>query len=55
MVQGALERVLLWDDVKDRLHSPAGALSLEAQQKLCIARLLPLPGTITSSYQLAQM
>jgi phosphate transport system ATP-binding protein len=34
--------VLLWDDVKDALDEPARALSLEAQQKLCIARLLPV-------------
>jgi phosphate transport system ATP-binding protein len=42
IVQAALEKVLLWNDVKDRLGAPAGALSLEAQQKLCIARLLPI-------------
>jgi phosphate transport system ATP-binding protein len=42
IVQSALEKVLLWNDVKDRLGTPAGALSLEAQQKLCIARLLPI-------------
>ena len=42
IVQSALERVLLWDDVKDRLDAPAGSLSLEGQQKLCIARLLPI-------------
>lgn len=42
IVQGALEKVLLWNDVKDRLHQPAASLSLEAQQKLCIARLLPV-------------
>lgn len=42
IVQEALEDVLLWDDVKDRLDTPAAGLSLEAQQKLCIARLLPV-------------
>jgi phosphate transport system ATP-binding protein len=42
IVRGALEKVLLWNDVKDRLHQPAASLSLEAQQKLCIARLLPV-------------
>jgi phosphate transport system ATP-binding protein len=42
VMRDALERVLLWDDVKDRLDEPAGGLSLEAQQKLCIARLLPV-------------
>lgn len=42
IVEGALRQVLLWDEVKDRLGRPAGSLSLEAQQKLCIARLLPV-------------
>jgi phosphate transport system ATP-binding protein len=41
MVESALREVLLWDRVKDRLHHRAIALSLEEQQKLCIARLLP--------------
>ena len=34
--------MLLWDKVKDRLEQKATALSLEEQQKLCIARLLPV-------------
>ena len=42
IVEDALKQVLLWEQVKDRLHSPAGKLSLEEQQKLCIARLLPV-------------
>jgi phosphate transport system ATP-binding protein len=42
IVQSSLEKVLLWDEVKDRLNAPARSLSLEAQQKLCIARLLPV-------------
>lgn len=42
IVEEALRKVLLWDDVKDRLQTPAAKLSLEAQQKLCIARLLPV-------------
>jgi phosphate transport system ATP-binding protein len=42
LVEESLRRVLLWDEVKDRLDAPAGKLSLEAQQKLCIARLLPV-------------
>lgn len=42
ITQSALQKVLLWDEVKDRLESPARILSLEAQQKLCIARLLPV-------------
>jgi len=40
-VEQALREVLLWDRVKDRLHHRATSLSLEEQQKLCIARLLP--------------
>jgi phosphate transport system ATP-binding protein len=42
ILEEALTRVLLWDDVKDILDEPAAELSLEAQQKLCIARLLPV-------------
>ena len=42
IVERALTRVLLWDSVKDRLGQEAGELSLEEQQKLCIARLLPV-------------
>ena len=42
LVEESLQTVLLWDEVKDKLHRPAIGLSLEAQQKLCIARLLPV-------------
>lgn len=42
ILEKALREVLLWDTVKDRLNAPALALSLEEQQKLCIARLLPV-------------
>ncbi len=42
MVERALQEVLLWDRVKDRLGRKATQLSLEEQQKLCIARLLPM-------------
>ena len=42
LVEQALQTVLLWDEVKDKLNRPAISLSLEAQQKLCIARLLPV-------------
>ena len=42
IVENALRRVLLWDEVKDRLGRVATGLSLEEQQKLCIARLLPV-------------
>jgi phosphate transport system ATP-binding protein len=42
IVEDALQQVLLWDKVKDRLDDKATELSLEEQQKLCIARLLPV-------------
>ena len=42
VMEDALRQVLLWDQVKDRLHRKATELSLEEQQKLCIARLLPV-------------
>jgi phosphate transport system ATP-binding protein len=41
-VEEALRDVFLWDDLKDRLDAKATRLQLEQQQKLCIARLLPL-------------
>jgi phosphate transport system ATP-binding protein len=41
-VERALTEVGLWHDLKDRLHRKATSLQLEQQQKLCIARLLPL-------------
>ncbi len=41
-VEKALTEVGLWRDLKDRLHDRAIGLQLEQQQKLCIARLLPL-------------
>jgi len=41
-VETALTEVGLWRDLKDRLSSRATSLQLEQQQKLCIARLLPL-------------
>lgn len=41
-VESALTKVGLWQDVKDRLQDRAISLQLEQQQKLCIARLLPV-------------
>jgi len=41
-VEKALTEVGLWHDLKDRLDTKATGLQLEQQQKLCIARLLPL-------------
>jgi phosphate transport system ATP-binding protein len=47
IAEEALKQVLLWDKVKDKLGSRATELSLEEQQKLCIARLLPVkPGLL---------
>jgi phosphate transport system ATP-binding protein len=37
-VQHYLEMAGLWDEVKDRLHAPANALSIGQQQRLCLAR-----------------
>lgn len=42
MVESSLRQVGLWKSVWDRLDQDARALTLEQQQKLCIARLLPL-------------
>jgi phosphate transport system ATP-binding protein len=42
MVESALREVDLWETVKDSLSKRATSLTLEQQQKLCIARLLPL-------------
>jgi phosphate transport system ATP-binding protein len=41
-VEKALTMVGLWRDLKDRLDTEATRLLLEQQQKLCVARLLPL-------------
>jgi phosphate transport system ATP-binding protein len=46
LVESSLTEVALWHDVKDRLHRRATMLTLEQQQKLCIARLLPLKPTV---------
>jgi len=46
IVEQALRQVLLWDKVKDRLKRRAIDLSLEEQQKLCIARLLPVKPSV---------
>lgn len=46
LLESALREVRLWDKVKDRLDARAVDLSLEEQQKLCIARLLPVKPSI---------
>ncbi len=40
LVKESLEKAQLWDEVKDRLKTPAGKLSGGQQQRLCIARAL---------------
>jgi phosphate transport system ATP-binding protein len=42
LVESSLREVDLWDAVKDKLRQKATMLTLEQQQKLCIARLVPL-------------
>jgi phosphate transport system ATP-binding protein len=41
-IQNGLEHVGLWDELKDNLRRNARSLSLEQQQRLCIARVLIL-------------
>ena len=40
MMEHCLDAVELWEELKDRLRTPALALTEEQQQRLCIARLL---------------
>jgi phosphate transport system ATP-binding protein len=40
VVEDALRRAALWDEVKDRLDTPGTSLSGGQQQRLCIARAL---------------
>ena len=42
IVEASLKDVLLWNDLKDRLDHSALRLSLEQQQRLCIARVLAM-------------
>ena len=42
LVERALTQATLWDEVKDRQHTPAMRLSGGQQQRLCIARMLAL-------------
>ena len=41
-VQHYLEIAGVWDEVKDRLHSPATSLSIGQQQRICLARGLAI-------------
>jgi phosphate transport system ATP-binding protein len=38
LVEKELRAAGLWEEVKDRLHTPASALSIGQQQRLCLAR-----------------
>lgn len=38
VVRYYLQAVGLWEEVKDRLHTPAGRMSIGQQQRLCLAR-----------------
>ncbi len=40
LVEWALQKAAVWDEVKDRLHGPALGLSGGQQQRLCIARTI---------------
>ncbi|MDO6775988.1 phosphate ABC transporter ATP-binding protein [Shewanella sp. 10N.286.52.C2] len=42
MVEESLRGAALWDEVKERLHSPALGLSGGQQQRLCIARAIAM-------------
>jgi len=47
IVEYYLKEASLWDEVKDRLHSPASGISVGQQQRLCLARGLAVePGVI---------
>jgi len=40
IVEKSLKSVLLWQDLKNKLHKSALSLTLEQKQRLCIARLI---------------
>ncbi|MCP4415813.1 MAG: phosphate ABC transporter ATP-binding protein [Chloroflexi bacterium] len=42
IVQGSLQDVHLWDEVKDSLHNPAQSLTPGQQQRLCLARTIAI-------------
>lgn len=42
IVKSSLESVLLWDELKDKLKKNALTLTLDQQQRLCIARLIAI-------------
>ncbi len=46
LMEWALTRASLWNEVKDRLDSPGGSLSGGQQQRLCIARSLAVKPSV---------
>jgi len=42
LVEKSLKQAALWEEVKDRLHTPGQSLSGGQQQRLCIARALAM-------------
>jgi phosphate transport system ATP-binding protein len=42
LVEDSLQMAVLWDEVKDRLHTSGMRLSGGQQQRLCLARILAL-------------
>jgi phosphate transport system ATP-binding protein len=42
LVEESLKKAFVWDELKDRLHTPAVKLSGGQQQRLCIARTLAI-------------
>ena len=46
IVEHYLRAASLWDEVKDRLHSPASKISIGQQQRLCLARGLAVEPSI---------
>jgi len=47
IVEKSLKSVLLWQDLKNKLHKSALSLTLEQKQRLCIARLIAVkPGIL---------
>jgi phosphate transport system ATP-binding protein len=46
IAEKSLQAVLLWDELKESLDKPALSLSLEQQQRLCIARLIAVKSDI---------
>ena len=55
IIEQSLKDVLLWDDLKDRLDRSALRLSLEQQQRLCIARVLAMKPQIIATLRIEEL